>query len=152
MVVLMVDAWMGESNPEEPGTQLSTGYLLCGAEKCLCALLLLFILVMVFVKGTLSTSERPPYEGQAFSLFSLLSGTPCLAHNNCSVKLLNGRWRDNSGPGLRSQLTTVSNSCSSRSDSLFCSLWAPGTCGAYNYIHASKRINVFNVFNKGPLR
>ena len=23
MVVLMVDAWMGESNPEEPGTQLS---------------------------------------------------------------------------------------------------------------------------------
>jgi hypothetical protein len=42
MVVLMVDAWMGESNPEEPGTQLSTGYLLCGAEKCLYALILLF--------------------------------------------------------------------------------------------------------------
>lgn len=35
MVVLLVGAWMGESNPEDPGTQLGTGCLLCGAEKCL---------------------------------------------------------------------------------------------------------------------
>lgn len=132
----MDGAWIRESNPEEPGTLLSTGYLLCRAQKCLCALL--FILVMVFDKRTLSTSERPSYEGQAFSLFCLLPDTPCLAHNKCSVKFLNGGWRDNSGPGLCSQLTTVSNSCSSRPDSLFCSLWVPGTCGAYNYIHASK--------------